>query len=77
MIRRLSISKNTQKARIDYSLKTTMLASIVLFAFTLLATNCGPPPTAEYIIPESNVKSPPIQTQGKLPEALLLLNCKN
>lgn len=64
----LSYLYNTRKAILNYSSISTILGSIVLLAFALLATNCGPPPTAEYIVPETNVKSLPVQTQGKLPE---------
>ena len=57
-----------RKAILNYSSKSTILGCIVLLAFALLATSCGLPPTAEYIVPETNVKSPPVQTQGKLPD---------
>lgn len=72
MKRSLSILNNVYKARINYSLKPTILVSIVLLAFALLAINCGTPPTAEFVVPETNVKSPPIQTQGKLPETSIV-----
>ncbi len=64
----LSYFYKVRKAILNFSSKSTILGCIVLLAFALLAINCGPLPTAEQIVPETNVKPPPIQTQGKLPE---------
>lgn len=72
MKRSLSNLNNARKARVDYSLKSTILASIVLLAFTVLSINCTTSQTADYIVPESNVNSVPIQTQGKLPETAIV-----